>query len=326
MSCIVEERSTRFESGATTNGSSPAGHSIAGFAPPCRLFRDRRHDLVISIQEAAGPQVRPLAERTGTNLDGAPVSVEPASRRMAQFGQRVRNSSRSGKINPLKSLLRGVFSLLAKISKRFSRVRLYDWLGEELAKLRPGSKVLCIGAGGKLGGMVRDTPGITVVSIDIDPDKKPDFVMDAANLDFPDGHFDAVFMIEVLEHVSEPQAAVAEIHRVLRDGGSFVSSTPFIFGIHEEPYDFFRYTKYGLLHMFRAFSEVRLRERNGYYASIIVMFMRSIFSPGKHRILIGGVLIVVGLPFFALLLLIDRVVQDERATSGYFTTCIKGSS
>ena len=226
--------------------------------------------------------------------------------------------------NPVRSVLRGAFSLLAKVSKRFSRVRLYDWLGGELAKLHPGSKVLCIGAGGKLGGMVRDTPNITVVSVDIDPDKKPDFVMDAASLGFLDGEFDAVFMIEVLEHVSEPQAAVAEIHRVLREGGVFVSSTPFIFGIHEEPYDFFRFTKYGLLHLFRAFSEINLRERNGYYASIIVMFMRSIFSPGKHRIAIGGVLIIIGMPFFLLLLIIDRFAQDERATSGYFTTCIAG--
>lgn len=41
-------------------------------------------------------------------------------------------------------------------------------------------------------------------------------------LPFPDEHFDVVFCSNVLDHVTDPQRTVAEIHRVLRRRGYFV--------------------------------------------------------------------------------------------------------
>lgn len=225
--------------------------------------------------------------------------------------------------NLLNLVLRTGFVVLARLSKRFSRIRLYDWLDVELKRLAPGARVLCIGAGGKLDEMIRAGAASDVVVIDIDPIRQPDIIMDATRLAFEDGSFDAVFMMEVLEHVKEPFVAISEVQRVLKEGGAFVLSTPFTFGIHEAPYDFYRFTRYGLLHMLSNFSGVTVRERNGYYASIVVLFMRSIFSPGRHRMLIGGVLIILGLPFFLMLHLLDRVVRDEGSTTGYFVTAFK---
>jgi SAM-dependent methyltransferase len=45
-------------------------------------------------------------------------------------------------------------------------------------------------------------------------------------LDFPDASFDVVVAGELLEHLRDPQRVVAEIHRVLRPGGTFVASVP----------------------------------------------------------------------------------------------------
>jgi SAM-dependent methyltransferase len=51
-------------------------------------------------------------------------------------------------------------------------------------------------------------------------------IEDAATLPFPDNSFDHVVCVEVLEHLFEPDRAVAEIWRVLRPGGTMVASAP----------------------------------------------------------------------------------------------------
>ncbi len=48
----------------------------------------------------------------------------------------------------------------------------------------------------------------------------------AEQLPYPDAHFAAVVLLDVLEHVSDERAAVAEIARVLRPDGLLVLSVP----------------------------------------------------------------------------------------------------
>ena len=223
----------------------------------------------------------------------------------------------------MKAILRAVFLAFARLSKRFSRENLYEWLAEDLDTLPRGSKVLCIGGGGALDSMIKEHRNTDAISIDIDPDRKPDMVMDATDMSFDDASFDAVYMMEVLEHVKEPKAALAEIERVLKTGGRFVMSTPFVFGIHEEPWDFWRFTRHGLEHLLSRFEIGSIRARNLYYRSIIVLFMRTIFSPGRKRLVVGGFAIVAGFPFFLLLMLLDRISPDDRSTTGYFVVARK---
>ena len=66
-----------------------------------------------------------------------------------------------------------------------------------------------------------------------------------------DNKFDAVLMFEVLEHVEDPFLAANEILRVLKVRGVLLLSTPFVFGIHDAPYDYWRFTKYGLANIFK---------------------------------------------------------------------------
>ncbi|WP_187265908.1 class I SAM-dependent methyltransferase [Alkalisalibacterium limincola] len=76
---------------------------------------------------------------------------------------------------------------------------------------------------------------------------KPEIYADASLLPFPDETFDCLLMFEVLEHFRKPGAALAEAARVLARRGTLVLSVPFIYPLHDEPYDFQRFTIHGLV-------------------------------------------------------------------------------
>lgn len=61
--------------------------------------------------------------------------------------------------------------------------------------------------------------------------------------------FDTVLMSDVLEHIPNPSALISEVHRILRPGGGIVLNVPFLYWLHEEPYDYYRYTTFGLAHL-----------------------------------------------------------------------------
>ncbi|CAD5372641.1 Methyltransf_11 domain-containing protein [Rubrivivax sp. A210] len=65
-------------------------------------------------------------------------------------------------------------------------------------------------------------------------------------LPFADAAFDTIVLSDVLEHLSAPQALWNEMARVLAPGGHAFVNTPFLYGIHEAPHDYARYTEFGL--------------------------------------------------------------------------------
>lgn len=71
----------------------------------------------------------------------------------------------------------------------------------------------------------------------------------AYEIPFRSSCFDAVLAFQVLEHMAEPLAFLIESKRVLRNGGEILLTFPLINPVHEAPYDFFRYTHYGLRHL-----------------------------------------------------------------------------
>lgn len=73
-----------------------------------------------------------------------------------------------------------------------------------------------------------------------------DYESDIQNMPLENESFDTVLSAEVLEHVPDPEKALREIHRVLKPGGKLVMSIPHLMYLHNEPHDFYRYTKYGL--------------------------------------------------------------------------------
>jgi SAM-dependent methyltransferase len=75
---------------------------------------------------------------------------------------------------------------------------------------------------------------------------KADIHYEGKTLPFPDASFDTVLSVQVLEHTPEPENLLAEMARVLKPDGLLILTAPFSFRLHEEPHDYFRFSRHGL--------------------------------------------------------------------------------
>lgn len=75
-------------------------------------------------------------------------------------------------------------------------------------------------------------------------DNKVDIVCDATYIPVSSSSYDVVICTQVIEHIFDHIKVFKEANRVLKPQGLFIVSSNFIWKIHEEPYDFYRFTKY----------------------------------------------------------------------------------
>lgn len=167
------------------------------------------------------------------------------------------------------------------IAKSLSRAGLYEFVAALESSERGLGDVLHIGSGGALEEKVRRLSFSSLTTLDIDSQRAPDIVSDVTSMPFADDQFDTVFLLEVLEHVKQPSLAASEILRVLKPEGRLYVSTPFMIGMHDMPYDYFRYTSEGLREIFRGFLELRIDPRSGSINAALSIFARD-FIRGFH--------------------------------------------
>jgi SAM-dependent methyltransferase len=65
-------------------------------------------------------------------------------------------------------------------------------------------------------------------------------------LPFSAAEFDTVVLSDVLEHIAEPDFLLSELTRITRPDGNIIVGVPFMYGIHERPHDYHRYTRFKL--------------------------------------------------------------------------------
>ncbi len=124
---------------------------------------------------------------------------------------------------------RSLFSDLEKAS-RFATGRLLD-----------------IGCGNKpyetmFEGKISEYVGCDIVQ---SSERRADVICPATLIPLKDASFDTILCTQVIEHVADHRALLQEAHRLLRCGGVLILSGPMYWPLHEEPYDYFRFTKYG---------------------------------------------------------------------------------
>jgi SAM-dependent methyltransferase len=171
------------------------------------------------------------------------------------------------------------------LTKKISR----DALEALLREHRSGEYTLDLGCG---LGMYRELfPNR--VGFDIAPGPAVDVVGDAHALPFPDGTFDRILCTEVLEHLHTPHTAIAEMQRVLKPGGTLILTTPFVFPLHDAPHDYYRYTKYGLKHLFRDWDIIELRPNLSSQKSLAVLLQRVGYQTTLRANALGKFLVFV---------------------------------
>lgn len=122
---------------------------------------------------------------------------------------------------------------------------------ENIQDLAPNikGKTLDIGCGSKPYQQLFQTSEYIGLEIDTPENrkvKKADCFYPGDVVPFPDKYFDSVITNEVFEHIFNPEVFLSEIYRILKEDGIFLMTVPFVWDEHEQPYDYARYSSFGI--------------------------------------------------------------------------------
>lgn len=159
---------------------------------------------------------------------------------------------------------------------------------------------------------------------------KADIVADLnAPLPIKDRVADTVVSLSVMEHLREPQNMISEAFRILKSGGSMILQVPFMWWVHEAPYDYYRYTRYGLEYMFEkaGFTDVQVLPQTGFWVMWTLKFnyqsTRLIRGPWLLRKLMTALLRVIWEIDQRVAPWLDKCWKCEEETAGYFVVAKK---
>ena len=141
---------------------------------------------------------------------------------------------------------------------------------------------------------------------------------------------DTVISLSVMEHLCEPQVFLNEAYRILRKGGGFVLQVPWQWWIHEAPYDYFRYTPYGLKYMLEkaGFKDVEVIAQSGFFTMWLLKMnyfsMRFIRGPRPLRWVIKACLVPLWTFNQLVAPLLDKLDRNwTLESSGYYVVASK---
>ncbi len=160
-----------------------------------------------------------------------------------------------------------------------------------------------------------------IISINIDKNSEADIIADLEDLPFESNYFDSFLLLEVLEHVKNPDKVLKEINRVLKKDSTGLISMPFLYQIHEAPTDFRRWTRNQLINFFEKenFEIVSIEENGGIFA-VIFDLLRSFLLKLDNRKLINKFFVKILKLFKPLFKFIDKKIihLSKSITTGYF--------
>lgn len=202
--------------------------------------------------------------------------------------------------------------------KRWTRSGLNEFIKESLVPVKD-QRILVVGGYGPILELIKSAlPNQIIETLDIQRSHLPDYCIDISSpkiSDLVSMKFDKIFCIEVLEHVPDYKRAICNLHQLLKDDGILIGSTPWIIPLHDQPYDFHRFTYFEIERIFleNHFRRVSIECRGNYIDSIFALGIRGLLSPHLSGKIVS--LISVFLTFF--LPKPKRYKVSQYSTIGY---------
>lgn len=180
---------------------------------------------------------------------------------------------RPGRTSPFRQVVLQLEAMIRRLARRIE-------LPEGARALDYGCSEMpywdLFGAGVEMVGA--DLPGNPVADVEISAD---------GSVPLEDASFDAILSTQVLEHVEDPVAYLAECRRLLRPDGSLLLTTHGIMLYHPDPVDYWRWTWAGLERIVEeaGFEVVRLDGIMGLASTGLQLFQDGVYHrmAGRRR-------------------------------------------
>jgi len=148
-------------------------------------------------------------------------------------------------------------------------------------------KVLDVGAG-SFSRYIDHFDCEEYIKMDIHGEKNIDIVGNAENIPFRSETFDSIVCTQVISDLENPGKAIKEFYRVLKPGGKVLLTESLFNEMHDEPYDFWRFTKFGLEKFFQeaGFRVIAIDRRGGFFAMMgqnTIRYLIERFNLYSHR-------------------------------------------
>lgn len=132
-----------------------------------------------------------------------------------------------------------------------------------------------------------------------------------SELNLADNSFSTIILSDVLEHINQPERLIRETYRILKKDGHVLLNVPFMYWLHEEPYDYMRYTKYKLESMAKesGYKVILLEEIGGAVECIADIASKVLYNQSKFSRQFSLIIIRVTLWFL-------KTRMGERLSNG----------
>ena len=155
-------------------------------------------------------------------------------------------------------------------------------------------------------------------------DKKMDINADLNNiLPIENSVADVVVSFNVLEHINKYNIFLSEATRILKKNGTLFMIVPFQWHIHEEPYDYIRFTKFKLNTLLKElnYTEIEIKEGSGFWVTFVMKFNYHTARYVKHNTIFSYLLKIILIPLWFLgqisAPLLDKFDYNPKETSYY---------
>lgn len=167
------------------------------------------------------------------------------------------------------------------------------------------------------------------IKLDTCPDNSPDIIASAEKIPLGDNSVDSIVCTQALGDIWNLNGAISEFFRVLKSGGNVILTESLMAAMHDEPYDFWRFTDYSLRRLFEenGFDILHIERRGGFFASTAQNIIRYFIDRfNLYKNFLGKILSPFISVFGRLMLWLDRLDKSKagaRQSMGWCVVAVK---